>query len=275
MKILITGSTGFIGKNLLEHFSENDCYPFTRGENLYVTLRKFRPDMVINSAAEIYEPHKMWEPNVEFTKICLDWLVQNPTKKMIQLGSSIEYGMLDRAATERDPILPVDMYSTTKGMATLMCQGYARQFGLDVTVVRPYSIFGKYERPHRLFPRLWRAFTMDVPMTLYAGEHDFVYIDDFIHGIDLLVNLQQPTNGDIVHFASGIQTSNKEVLEIFEKITGKTSPVEYKPVLAKKFESTVWKGDTTYAREQYGFSCNYTLEQGIEHFLKTADYRKI
>ena len=61
MKILITGSTGFIGKNLLEHFSENDCYPFTRGENLYVTLRKFRPDMVINSAAEIYEPHKMWE----------------------------------------------------------------------------------------------------------------------------------------------------------------------------------------------------------------------
>ena len=146
MKILITGSQGFIGKNLLEYFHDHDCYPFTRGENLYVTLRKFRPDIVINSAAEIYEPHKMWEPNVEFTKICLDWLVQNPTKKMIQLGSSIEYGMLNRAATERDPILPVDMYSATKGIATLMCQGYTRQFGLDVTVVRPYSIFGKYER---------------------------------------------------------------------------------------------------------------------------------
>ena len=126
-----------------------------------------------------YDSNKMWEPNVMMVKTSLDWLKENPSKKMIHIGSCLEYGIKERAANEQDFINPVDMYSATKGMATLMCQGYARQFGLDVTIARPYSIFGKYERPHRLFPRLWQAFNMDVPMTLYAGEHDFIYIDDF------------------------------------------------------------------------------------------------
>ena len=275
MKILITGSTGFVGKNLLEFYRDQQCYAFTRSENLYVTLRKFRPDVIINSAAEIYDPHKMWEPNVEMAKICLDYLVQYPRSKMIHIGSCLEYGIVARATTEADPVNPVDMYSATKGMATIMCQGYARNFGVDVTIARPYSIFGRHEKPHRLYPRLWRAFNLGVPMTLFAGEHDFIYIEDFVRGIDTLVKLQEPTHGDIVNFASGIQTSNKRVLEIFENITGKTAPVEYNPVLAKKYESMVWQGDVSHAQAQYGFTCNFSLEQGIEHFLQTADYSEI
>lgn len=275
MKILITGSTGFVGKNLLEFYQNHECHAHKRAENLYVTLRKFHPDIIINSAAEIYDAHRMWEPNVEMVKTCLDWLYQNPKKKMIHIGSCLEYGIKERATHEGDPINPTDMYSATKGMATILCQGYARNFGLDVTIARPYSIFGRYERAHRLYPRLWRAFNSGIPMTLYAGEHDFIYIDDFVRGLDMLVRFPHATNGDIINFASGVQTSNLKVLEIFEKITGKTAPVEYNPVMAKKFESNIWQGNVSYAKEKYGFECKYTLEQGIEHFLQTADYSEI
>lgn len=164
------------------------------------------------------------------------------------------------------------MYQATKGAGTLLCQGYARQYKLDITVARAYSVYGKYEKPHRLFPRLWRAFQINQPMKLFHGFHDFIYIDDFVRGIDMILNTDNKPLGDIVNLGSGTQYSNQEVLDLFESVTGRTAPVEVVPSMAKEFESEVWLCNTTYAKEKYGFETKYTLAQGIEDFLNTANY---
>jgi nucleoside-diphosphate-sugar epimerase len=108
-------------------------------------------------------------------------------------------------------------------------------------------------------------------MKLFHGYHDFIYIDDFVRGIDTIRQADKPL-GDIINLGSGIQYSNQEVLELFEKVAGKRAPVEVVPAMAKEFESEVWLCDTTYAKEKYNFETVYTLEQGIRDFLKTANY---
>lgn len=272
MKIYITGGTGFIGINLNQYYSQHDIYNHSRTRPIQDQLSEFQPDLIINSAAEIYTADLMWEPNVILTKQCLEYLVENPNTAMVHIGSSSEYGPMSRPSSESDRINPVDMYQTTKGIATLLCQGYARTYNLKVAVARPYSVYGPYERPHRLFPRLWKAFKHGEPMSLYNGYHDFIYVNDFVRGIDLLAQNIVPGQGDIVNFGSGQQYSNFAILELFEFVTGKSAPVEKINKLNKKFESSVWVCDTKYAEEKYNFMTAYSLIDGIRDFLDKAVY---
>jgi len=274
MKIFITGATGFIGRNLVEYYQQHNVIEYNRCDPLFESLLIADPDLIINCAAEIYNPNLMWQANIDITSTCVTYLKGTTNKKMIQIGSSSEYGPMLRSSAETDKINPVDFYQTTKGMATILCQGAARTFGLDIKIVRPYSVYGKYEKAHRLFPRLWKAFVLGQPIKLFDGEHDFIYINDFVRGIDLLVNSPSKKLGDIVNFGSGVQYSNIEVWDMFSKITGRTAPVTHIAGMVKNFESEVWKCDTTYAKNEYRFECVYNLEAGISDFLATASYQK-
>lgn len=269
MKILITGGTGFIGRNLVEYYSKDHLVIETRrGDDITQVLDTHNPDVIINCAAEIYKPELMFESNIVIVQKFLDWLVRNSKTKMIQLGSSAEYGPMPRASNETDRINPVDAYQGTKGAATVMCQGYARQYKLDIQIARVYSAYGRYEKSHRLFSRLYNAFINHEPMQLYAGYHDFIYIKDFVRGIDTLVN-SPVSHGDIINFGSGQQHSNLQVLEFWKYVTGKTAPITYTDTMAKEFESSVWVCDTTYAKKKYGFEVRYSLEQGIRDLIET------
>jgi nucleoside-diphosphate-sugar epimerase len=270
MKIFITGANGFIGRNICEFYHHEEIHCYGRG-NLQVELNAFLPDLIINCAAEIYDANKMWDSNLELTRICLEY-VRNNKIGMIQLGSSSEYGPVDHPSSEIDKINPDNLYQATKGAATLLCQGYARHYGLDITIIRPYSVYGKYEKPHRLFPRLWRSYILQEPMTLYKGYHDFIYIDDFVRGVDIVKSNTGKPRGDIVNLGSGKQWSNEEVSDIFRVITGVAAPISYIPKMAKNFETPLWVCDTTYSKTFYGFECKFDLYSGIRHFIETANY---
>lgn len=271
MKIIITGTTGFIGKSLVETLSKThdvliwgrDVVP-TQEEIVKLT----QPDLIINCAGEIYNANVMYDTNVGIVQRWLEGIrLHSPTTRFINIGSSAEYGPMPRASAETDPINPVDVYQATKGAATLLCQGYARQFGLHTCVARIYSGYGVNERPHRLYPKLYNAFINNEPMTLRDGFHDFIYIEDFVRGIELLMNSPWPS-GEIVNFGSGVQHSNLEVLELWQRITGVKGAVTYEPGLSKAYESKVWICDTSYAKMQYKFQTEYSLEDGIRDFIK-------
>ena len=104
-------------------------------------------------------------------------------------------------------------------------------------------------------------------MTIRDGVHDFIYINDFIRGIDCLLSKEWP-HGEIVNFGSGQQTSNLEVLETWNKVVGVTSPITYEAGFMKHYDNKIWCCDTSYAQSQYNFKTEYSLEEGIRDFIK-------
>ena len=269
MKIFITGSTGFIGKNLVSYFKDHNVFAYTRDMSLADELIKFKPALIINSAAEIYNKDKMLLANVGIPHVCLEYVKANPTCSMIQLGTSSEYGPLNRASKETDRVKPKDEYAVSKVAATIMCQKYAMIHNLDVVVVRPYSPFGPDEQSHRLFPNLWRSFTLGTPMKLVNGVHDFCYIDDFVEAIGLIVASDKRTPGEIINVSSGVQSSNIDVLNAFKHVSGKQGNV----TLEDRFVTPpVWKCNNKLIKTKYNWIPAHTLAQGIEKFLAKAKY---
>jgi len=274
MKIFITGTSGFLGRSLKEYYESNHTIvEYVRGTDIVTQLIVEQPDLIIHCAGEIYNPENMFKTNVVMVENILEWVRRNPRTRMIHVGSSSEYGALDRPSRETDRINPLNVYEATKGAGTLLCQGYARHYHLDVCVARIYSGYGAYEKERRLFPTLYRAFFNDEPMRLFDGVHDFIYIDDFVRGIDTLVT-KGFVQGDIINFGSGTPTTNLEVLQAWQQVTGRTdAPVDYQggQMQHAQRDAAFWCCDTTYAFNQYGFKTQYTLAQGIRGFINNKE----
>lgn len=269
MRIFIIGSTGFIGQNLAEFYKDHNVIKCIRTMDLTVQLEISKPDIIINCAAEIYDKDQMWEANVELVHNSLEYIKENPATKFVQLGSSSEYGPCNRPTNEKDALNPSDMYSGTKGIASMLCQTYANTYNLDVVIVRPYSPYGPGEQPHRLFPSLWRAFKLNQPMALVHGVHDFCYIDDFVEAIDIIIKSDLSTPGEIINVSSGEQTTNAQVLELFRNITGKQGAVT---VDDKFVTPPVWQADISHIKTKYNWAPKHSIVEGITKFLEQANY---
>jgi len=266
-KILIIGSKGFIGKNLVEYYSKNNIVIEHKKTDELITTLKCFPDIIINCGAEIYLEENMFDSNVKMVYDLIKYIKKSNTK-LIHIGSSAEYGQKVHPSKETDFLDPRNPYEATKAAASLMCLGYAREYNLQIAVARPYSVYGRYEKNHRLFPKLFNAFYNDTEMILNQGYHDFIYIKDFIFGINLLVN-NNITGGDVVNFGSGKQYSNFEVYEIFKSITNKKGNVVLNDQMVKSFESNIWICDTEYANKKYKFKTQFSLKDGILDYIKT------
>ena len=276
MKLLVTGKNGFIGRNLMEYyqqFSDIEILGTDRETDMFIALREFKPDIIIHTGAEIYDDDKMFTYNVISSKIILDYCREFQVSKLIIFGSSSEYGRKLNKINETDFLEPQTIYEATKGAVSLLAQGYSNAYGIPITIVRPFTIVGRYEKPHKFFPILYRSYKNNEPIKLSSAVHDFVFIDDFINAFNVILNYWEK-EFTIVNIGSGIQTSNSIIVNAFEKV------LDYKyekiPTIGlRKFDSMNWVCDTTKLNTKYKIKFSTSIEDGIRKFCDDCEQLKL
>lgn len=201
---------------------------------------KYRPDAVINFAAESHVDRSIDHPsvflttNIMGTQVLLDACREFDVPRYHQVSTDEVYGDLpldrpDLLFTEETPIHTSSPYSASKAGADLLCLAYARTFKMPITISRCSNNYGPYHFPEKLIPLMIVNALTDKPLPVYGkGENirDWLYVRDHCCAIDLIVRMGEP--GEVYNIGGNNERRNIDVVRsILAQLDKPDSLIQY------------------------------------------------
>lgn len=200
--------------------------------------------------------------NVLATQRLLEAARARPDAPFILASSSSVYGDAPQLpVTERTVPAPVSPYGASKLAAEDLAHLYAHSYGLNVTILRFFTVFGPRQRPDMAIHKFVRAILDGDPVILYGeGERrDFTFVGDVARACaDVLA---RGAFGRTFNVASGRTVAVEEVLAEIEKALGKKAVVRRAP--HQRGDVRVTHGDITALKEAIGYEPKTPLAEGI------------
>jgi len=245
-KILITGSSGFIGSHLLPSLMKSYNVIgvskfFVGNEPKYSKIKcdisstKFsgistKIDGVIHLAAitdvQFCEkfPEKCFKTNVLGTLKALELARKNDVK-FLYLSTAHVYGRpKNNPIKENNPTNPLSIYSASKLAAENCCEGYHNAYGMDISIIRLFSVYGPNTPSHLVSSRIISQLkNSSIRIGNLKTKRDFIYISDAIKAIKLV--FQKSKGFQIYNVGSGKSTSILELCNLCRKISKSNIPV--------------------------------------------------
>lgn len=260
MKILITGSCGYIGSRLKKEL-ENDYNIFGIDlENRVCISESCEPpygnkfdypyrayDLVIHFAAfidageSILNPYKYYHNNVVKTLEFFDNLKSNHIENIIFASSAAVYDFCDEPVTEKYKLRPKNPYGETKKIIEKCIPEYFDSY----TILRFFNVSGHdMDKSKGFISKCMKAARDNEQIIIYGNEHfdsmdgtairDYIHVDDIISAIKKIVNEFEGSSkhrrlrhldDEIYNIGSGKGKSVKQVIDTVKKITKKDFPV--------------------------------------------------
>lgn len=265
MKIFLTGSTGFLGKSIVEYLPMYDYFRYQRGDDVHKALDTFNPDVIIHSAAEIYDETKMVNSNIKLTDEITSWIIWNNVK-LIYMGSSSEYGRVTKPMEEVDECIPTSMYALSKLIGTIECQRISHYFNKDISIIRPFSVYGPNEPARRLIPTIYENLKVGGNSTIMEGCHDFVYIEDFVKAVDILIHAPKQL-GEIYNIGYGMSYTNREIFEKMATYMNVQRPLVEFIQRKKTCDSDVWVCNNLKFCNRFDFKYTNSIDIGLKKYI--------
>jgi UDP-glucuronate 4-epimerase len=240
------------------------------------TSEKF--DAVINLAARagvrdsVADPWIYIDANINGTVNLLEFARKNEIPKFILASTSSIYGADAPLPTPEtaDSSHPLQPYAASKKGAEAMCHAYYFLHGIDVTVVRYFTVYGPAGRPTMSMFRFVQKISEGRPVQLFGdGEQTrgFTYIDDIARGTILAL---AAVGYEIINLGGHESVSMNNLIQMLEEAIGRKAVIEIGP--ADKADMLASWADVTKAGEMLGWEPNVGLKQGIANTV--AWYKK-
>jgi UDP-glucuronate 4-epimerase len=226
-------------------------------------------DAIINLAAKagvrdsVLDPWSYYDTNLTGTLNLLELSRQNGIPKFILASTSSIYGNNAPYPTPEDAnsSLPLQPYAASKKAAEVLCNSYHYLYGLDVTVVRYFTVYGPAGRPGMSMFRFTQWISEGKTVTIYGDGRQtrgFTYLDDIASGTILAL---KPLGYEIINLGGHQTIAIIDLVHRFEEIIGKKARIEYQP--AQKADMSASWADTSKASRVLGWKPKMTLEQGL------------
>lgn len=203
---------------------------------------------------------------------------------MIYASSSSVYGNDSVApfSEEARADKPVSYYGATKRAGELMSHSYAELFGLKLTGLRFFTVYGRWGRPDMAYWLFTEAVLKGKPLKVFGQgllRRDFTWVDDVVSAVVRMAETPfAATQAGAPHRVYNLGNSRPEevltLIRIIEQATGKRAIIEYATGPAGDVKETY--ANVSRAARDFGFAPSTTLEEGIPRFVEWyRDYHKL
>ena len=202
--------------------------------------------------------------NVLGTLNLLDSARRHGTELFVMASTSSVYGATSQIPfREDDPAdRPLAPYPASKRAAEIMAYSYYNMFGLNISCLRFFNVYGPAGRPDMMPLRVMEAITAGKPITLYEGgalSRDWTYVDDTVNGV--IAALERPLGYIIMNVGNGRPISMTEFVDVIEALSGKRAIRHNVP--APRSEPPITYCDNSRARQLLGFAPAISVQEGL------------
>lgn len=300
MKAVVTGVAGFIGSTLATSLLADghevtgvDCFtdyydPALKRGNLtrfaaHAGFRLIELDLGVDDLAGLPQVsavfHQAAQPgvraswgtrfadytrhNVLATQRLLERYRDGGLERFVYASSSSVYGDAERYPTAEDLLpKPFSPYGVTKLAGEHLVMLYGRNFGVPVTALRYFTVYGPRQRPDMAFHRFCRAILRGEPITVFGDgrqSRDFTFIDD---AIEANVRAWRRTGPPAVYnVGGGSQVEVLDAIRIIEGALGARADVRFEP--RPPGDPLRTRADASRLGSELGFAPRVPIEEGL------------
>lgn len=295
--ILITGSTGMVGRNAVESLQEagyNVLAPtrseldLTHTERLREYFESHKIDVVLHAAglvggiqANIERPYSFLYLNAQIALNIINAAIEHRIGQFINLGSSCMYPKDHQGELTEDLILTGPLEPTNEGyaiakiMAYKLCDFAKSEFGLNYKTLIPCNLYGKYDNFHPLKSHLIPAVIRKIHNATKSNStveiwgsgkarREFMFVDDLIDFILWSIG-NYDSLPDLINVGIGKDYSIKEYYQVIGDIIGFDGEFTYD---LSKPEGMSRKLCSVQKQIELGWKPSYSLKQGLEKTYK-------
>jgi UDP-glucuronate 4-epimerase len=307
-RIVVTGAAGFIGSHLTDRLladgasvlgidSFDGFYdPAAKRSNIAAASQQERftlvegdirdpgvlahalvgADTVVHLAAlagvrrSLRIPAQYQDVNVTGTTRLLEACREAGIQRVVFASSSSVYGNNRKVPFAEDDRVdhPISAYAASKKAGELICHTYHGLYGMDITCLRFFTVYGPRQRPDLAIHKFARLITAGEPIPFFGDgsmERDHTYIDDIIAGVRAAIDTCPGSGYRIINLGSDRPVRLDDLVRAIEQALGKQATLDRRPAPACEVTRT-W-ADLTRARASLGYAPRTSLADGLAAFV--------
>lgn len=309
-KVLISGGSGFIGsfivkqlirkkyfvinvdklsyasqKSVIKHksykFIKSDISHRNKLEKIFA---KFKPDFVINCAAESHVDNSIKNPNIFIisnvigTLSMLQVSLKYNIKKFIHISTDEVFGELSlgkKKFTLKSPYNPKSPYSASKASSDHLVRSFGNTYGLNYIITNCSNNYGPFQYPEKLIPVIINCCIKKKSIPIYGkgiNVRDWIYVED--HSEAVIKALENSKQNETYLIGSNFEMSNLDIVKLickkFKKIT--KSKFDYLNLISyvkdRKGHDLRYAIDNSYIKKKLKWKPKTSFDKGIEKTIK-------
>ncbi len=208
--------------------------------------------------------------NIIGTLNILEMMKKYNVKRMSMASSSSVYGNCQAEKFSEDLNIrePISPYAATKSADEQFCYTYHHLYGLEIYMLRFFTVFGPRQRPDLAINKFTHLIMQNKPIDMYGDGstmRDYTYIDDIIDGIIATMNYSK-TGYEIFNLGGGSPVTLKEMISTIEKVLGKKAQINQMPMQPGDVDKTV--SDISKSEKLLGYHPKTTFTEGVKKFIE-------
>lgn len=217
----------------------------------------------------LIDPHLYFNSNITGTLNLLDLAKEFGLKHFIFASSSSVYGKNKKIPfSETDNVdYPISPYASTKKSGELLCHTYHHLYGINITCLRFFTVYGPKGRPDMAPYKFTKIINEEDELPVFGdgtAKRDYTYIDDIIAGV--LVAIDKPLGFEIINLGNSKTVELKYFISVIEELLGKKAKTKTLPFPASDVHTTF--ADISKAKELLNFQPKTDIEEGMAKFVE-------